>query len=343
MEAVKYVNIQNSSLLRCTSAIYLKDCNICEIYNNDVSFGNTGIYGENTLLNLSNNCIHHFEMYGIHLITCSQSNLEVNRIYECEIGLYVHNSDNCYFHENLIYYNQEFAIDFRYSENIYLEANFVLKNGDIEEGSQIFWYESTFELGSWNIYLAHTDFDADGESNIAEIVSHGTNPLKRDTIGDLFLDGTEVFFGTDPLDENDFPENTELIAIETLYNYLDGNMTAVLQVIDQLGITVGDIDELYYNTSITCSDTDCDNLNDAYEIKIGTDPLNDDSDGDSWFDGVEVASGTDPLNSNDYPGQDTHSDDDQSGNQLFLFFGIAGGIGIGILISFLLNKRKLAK
>ena len=52
-------------------------------------------------------------------------------------------------------------------------------------------------------------------------------------------------------------------------------------------------------------DTDCDNLNDAFEVKYGTNPLADDSDGDTYLDSVEIQMGTDPLNPLDYPGLDT--------------------------------------
>ncbi len=63
-----------------------------------------------------------------------------------------------------------------------------------------------------------------------------------------------------------------------------------------------------YNTDFLLSDTDCDNLNDGFEVKIGTDPLVDDTDGDGYYDGIEVAAATDLLNASDYPDSDTTTD-----------------------------------
>jgi hypothetical protein len=91
------------------------------------------------------------------------------------------------------------------------------------------------------------------------------------------------------------------------------NITLIREVLDQLGVTVGDtdydglddLDEISIGTDIQRIDTDNDNLIDAFELKIGTDPLDDDTDGDTYFDGFEVLSGTDPLNSADYPGVTT--------------------------------------
>ena len=88
------------------------------------------------------------------------------------------------------------------------------------------------------------------------------------------------------------------------------NITLIQEVIDLLGISVGDgdydglddLEELSLGTDLQCIDTDCDNLNDAFEVSIGTNPLVADTDLDSYLDGVEIMYGTDPLNPNDYPG-----------------------------------------
>lgn len=45
------------------------------------------------------------------------------------------------------------------------------------------------------------DFDGDGLSNLAEVLTHQTNPLKSDTDGDGLLDGWEVANSLDPNDD----------------------------------------------------------------------------------------------------------------------------------------------
>ena len=180
------------------------------------------------------------------------------------------------------------------------------------------------------------DSDADGLSDNEE-AKYGTNPFCIDTDNDNFLDGYEVEYGSDPLDPMSYPSIPQAW-YESIYEDLDGNasriefvvglvsqntaylqqlnasvignITEIREILDQLGIAVGDsdydglddLDEITYGTDILCIDTDCDNLNDAFEIKIGTDPLDDDSDSDTYLDGVEVLAGTDPLDDSDYPG-----------------------------------------
>jgi hypothetical protein len=153
-------------------------------------------------------------------------------------------------------------------------------------------------------------------------------------------------------------QNTAYLA--ALEGNLEGNVTEIRAVLEELGFIIGDtdydglddLDEVLYNTSLTCADTDCDNLNDAFEVKIGTDPLNDDSDGDDWYDGVEVAAGTSPMDAADYPGSDnssdnSDSDNDTDGNGVNSSFPtgivIGGVMGLGALIgmvSMILIKRK---
>jgi hypothetical protein len=48
-------------------------------------------------------------------------------------------------------------------------------------------------------------------------------------------------------------------------------------------------------------DADNDDLSNAQEVALGTDPLNPDTDGDGWVDGVEVADGKDPLDPKSHP------------------------------------------
>ncbi len=90
------------------------------------------------------------------------------------------------------------------------------------------------------------------------------------------------------------------------------DMDEIREILDQLGISVGDsdcdglddLDEIYYGTDLLCVDTDQDNLLDSFEIKLGTDPLDDDSDADTYLDGLEVLKGSDPLDPLSFPGSE---------------------------------------
>jgi hypothetical protein len=166
--------------------------------------------------------------------------------------------------------------------------------------------------------------------------------------------------------------NTEWL--QELNSTVIGNLTEIREVLDQLGVTVGDtdydglddLDELTYGTDILCIDTDCDNLNDAFEVKIGTDPLDDDSDDDTYLDGIEVIAGTDPMDANDYPGVVTTTTTptqtttptttttpptttttsttppDGGFTQILIItvIGVGAGIGVVVVILFILRKRR---
>jgi hypothetical protein len=136
------------------------------------------------------------------------------------------------------------------------------------------------------------------------------------------------------------------------------NITLIQDVIDLLGVSIGDSDydglddltELSLGTNLQCIDTDCDNLNDAFEVAIGTNPLVSDSDLDSYLDGVEIMYGTDPLNPDDYPGApsststatttptSTSSNPDES-SHLMLMVAV-GGIGSIAFVFVLISIRK---
>ncbi len=186
------------------------------------------------------------------------------------------------------------------------------------------------------------DSDNDGLLDWEELKVYGTNLYKLDTDNDNFHDGYEVVYGSNPLDATDFPVisqdwydvininlegNATLINIVTalasgnsndlanINGSLSSSIEIIKDIIDQLGISVGDtdydglsdLDELSYGTSIVLIDTDCDNLNDGFEINIGTDPLDNDSDGDSFIDGIELLSGTNPKDALDFPGSSPSS------------------------------------
>jgi len=163
----------------------------------------------------------------------------------------------------------------------------------------------------------------------------------------LLLDLVEFLDGNSTLLETTYAIAIQNVAyLSALEGNLEGNVTEIRAVLDELGITIGDtdydglddLDEIIYGTSLTCADTDCDNLNDAFEVKMGTDPLNDDSDGDSWLDGVESAAGTNPLDATDYPGSDSSPKNNLTG---LIIGGIGGTLAIfGIVTLIFVKQRK---
>ena len=133
---------------------------------------------------------------------------------------------------------------------------------------------------------------------------------------------------------------------------LSGRIDDIRIIMDELGISIGDIDydglndldELSYGTNPTMIDTDLDNLNDAFEIKYGTDPLDDDSDNDGHYDGIEIASGNDPLDPNDYPGRITPNGVVNIPLLVGTIIGVVSGISVALILGifFYLKKRKIA-
>jgi len=103
-----------------------------------------------------------------------------------------------------------------------------------------------------------------------------TDPNNPDTDSDGFSDGDEVKkFGTNTLDVNDFPPDTDLDSLL-------------------------DFDEMQIGTDPNNRDTDNDGLKDGDEINtFGTDPVNKDTDEDGISDGDEVALGFNSINPQD--------------------------------------------
>lgn len=109
------------------------------------------------------------------------------------------------------------------------------------------------------------DFDGDGLSNLAEVLTHQTNPLKSDTDGDGLLDGWEVANSLDPNDDGTTNVN----------NGGSGDP-------DNDGLTNSEEQDL--GTDPNDADSDDDGITDGGENDQGTDP-NDPEDTPSaeWF------------------------------------------------------------
>ncbi len=75
------------------------------------------------------------------------------------------------------------------------------------------------------------DTDGDGVSDSSEVNTHGSDPTIADTDGDGSSDGEEIFFGTDPNNEQEFPAADQTLAgVETVGGvgpYLDGALPII--------------------------------------------------------------------------------------------------------------------
>jgi hypothetical protein len=124
------------------------------------------------------------------------------------------------------------------------------------------------------------DADNDGIPNSVETsppgaacpsASAATNPLSRDSDGDLTLDGAECALGTDPMDAASKPP---LVALG-----------------DSDSDGLSDAFETAIGTDPHRPDTDGDGIPDGVELEhYGTDPLRTDTDGDGCRDGKEIGS-----------------------------------------------------
>jgi hypothetical protein len=109
------------------------------------------------------------------------------------------------------------------------------------------------------------DFDGDGLSNLAEVVTHQTNPLKADTDGDGLLDGWEVANSLDPNDDGTTDVN----------NGGSGDP-------DNDGLTNAEEQDL--GTDPNDADSDDDGITDGGENDQGTDPNDPEDTPDAeWF------------------------------------------------------------
>ena len=149
------------------------------------------------------------------------------------------------------------------------------------------------------------DADADGDGlSDAQEATLGTDPANPDTDQDGLLDGGEVTAGTDPTladsDGDGFGDNAEVV------NGSDPNDPASVPAgeptVDTDGDQLTDAQEAELGTNPELADSDGDGLTDFAEVGFepgsatGTDPLVVDTDGDGVGDGDEVANGTDPAN-----------------------------------------------
>jgi len=369
------------------SGIYLTDCNNSEISDNDCINSENGIFMYSSYsCRFYRNNISHNGFLGLGISTSKNNEFYDNFISNNSKAVELYGSTENYIHENWIWNNDNnFAgsLDGNYIYNNYF---FSIEEHDTD-GDGLSDIEELL-IGT-NPSLVDTDGDnfLDGYED-----EYGSNPLDpndfpriwQDEFDALviFLEGNatllqQVIDWYNKLESYiqgnatllaeviiDLGNNSTLLNtvhalatqnsdyLSTINGTLSGRVDDIRAIMDELGISIGDIDydglddldELSYGTNPTMIDTDLDNLNDAFEIKYGTDPLDDDSDDDGYYDGIELASGNDPLDPNDYPGRVTPSDGVNIPLLVGIIIGIVSAISTGLILGifFYLKKRKIA-
>lgn len=146
------------------------------------------------------------------------------------------------------------------------------RNGDPDNDSIPNYLEEILNLspnsGDSNIPILmdiHADHDQDGLSTYDEINIHFTNPLDKDTDGDLLTDAWEINYGLDPLNAG-------------------GNQGSFGDY-DQDGLS--NLDEGIFGTNPAVGDTDGDGASDGQEAGQGSNP-NSASDGGNAPDPTEI-------------------------------------------------------
>ncbi len=145
------------------------------------------------------------------------------------------------------------------------------------------------------------DYDGDGLSNLSEVLTHSTDPMRWDSDGDGLDDSWEITYGLNPNDDGSInPVNgsngdPDGDGFSNLFEYWYGTNPHNADT-DGDGINDGDEVNLY-NTSPTSTDSDQDGLTDYDELFIyHTNPEFGDTDWDGLSDGVEIGNyGTNPL------------------------------------------------
>lgn len=133
------------------------------------------------------------------------------------------------------------------------------------------------------------DSDRDGLRDEFER-SIGTDPRKADTDGDGFVDGLEVYAGTNPKDPASVPYDANHNGLPDTFEVRYFNSTTLQQSFTN---GTGGID--------LHGDPDGDGCDNLCEAIHGTDPNNPDTDGDGVPDGREAQQGTDPMNPSSLP------------------------------------------
>ena len=156
-------------------------------------------------------------------------------------------------------------------------------------------------LTDWDELFIHftdpllKDTDNDGLNDSAEIFDYGTNASFNDTDGDVMVDGWEVKYNLDPLNDTDAALDTDLDGLDNLAEFRNGT-NPLLNDTDGEGLLDGEEIKTHGTDPLT-PDTDGDTLTDWEEIyTYNTNATNPDSDGDNMTDNWEIDHNLNPNN-----------------------------------------------
>ena len=158
------------------------------------------------------------------------------------------------------------------------------------------------------------DSDSDGWTNALEAIA-GTDPFDANSSDGFVrpvLSHISAVLGD--IDESGVPEIVTPDAFTLTWQTIAGKQYGLLYSPDliewlaieptfigngselEYGIPFPDSDKLFWRVTIEDVDSDGDDLTDAEECALGTNPLLADTDGDGWSDRVEITNGTSSTN-----------------------------------------------
>ncbi|MBD3195681.1 MAG: hypothetical protein GF317_11525 [Candidatus Lokiarchaeota archaeon] len=281
-------------------------------YNNTFISNNTILYNENEAIEIT---YHDY-------LNISNNHIEKNGWFN---ALTLKNGDYCYFYNNNISNNFDTGATISAYQtltfiNNYFENNSLglflttMEKAIISNNTFInnFWMAGWFSGVSWlKCEYNHFKYNKYGLNISSEGKLIFSENLISDNIdGGLWINNhdAQIYLIKNYIWKNGGDNIDAQIILVGGQSYLINNSIGCKMDTDNDGLT--DYDEITkYFTNHFNIDTDLDNLNDAFEIKYGTDPCDDDSDGDGYYDGIEILSNTNPLDPNDYPGNGAPSSD----------------------------------
>ena len=165
-------------------------------------------------------------------------------------------------------------------------------------GPEDSWLDSAASGCDPPVALPFEDFDGDGLTNNTELMSTETDRLLPDTDFDGITDGDERKLGTNPLEaDSDGGGTIDGLEIVVYTDPLVGTDDIPVKHRDADADDLDDALELLLGTDPSKPDTDLDGLSDGAETGTHrTWPIRSDTDGDGQSDGKEIESGTDPRN-----------------------------------------------
>lgn len=141
------------------------------------------------------------------------------------------------------------------------------------------------------------DTDDDGITDGAEVHTYGSNPFSNHSDDDGIPDGWEVFYGFDPVNDDDGGEDFDNDGLSNFEEFVLGGDPKDSDTDDDGMLDGWEVQYLLDIHDPTDADahSDDDGLTNLEEYQLGLDPTNGDQDNDQLGDGWEVTGGLSPL------------------------------------------------